>query len=385
MEKRPPLITPAFVLIGLATLAYFVAENVVLPVLPLYVRGPLGGSDVAVGVVIGAFSVTALLIRPWAGRLADRRGRRLPMLVGVGIFTLSVAGYLVSRSVPALVGMRLLTGVGEAFFFTGAASAIADLAPDERRGEAISFFSLALWTGIAVGPVVGEVALGDERFSLVWIVSTAFGILAGLLALRIRMPRVKAEERVHTRLIHRGALLPGAAILMSVCGAAGFFAFVPLYSRQLGLTGARGVFVLFSGIVLAIRFFGARLPDALGPVRAARLSLVVSAGGLTVMGMWRTPTGLFVAVAVYAVGQALAFPALMSLSLRGTPPGERGAAIATFTAMVDVAFGVGPVTLGFVAAGFGYGAVFLVGAAVALVGLALLLTRYPLRTAEVPG
>ncbi|MGH9283614.1 MAG: MFS transporter, partial [Acidimicrobiales bacterium] len=277
VEKRPPLITPAFVLIGLATLAYFVAENVVLPVLPLYVRGPLGGSDVAVGVVIGAFSVTALLIRPWAGRLADRRGRRLPMLVGVGIFTLSVAGYLVSRSVPALVGMRLLTGVGEAFFFTGAASAIADLAPDERRGEAISFFSLALWTGIAVGPVVGEVALGDERFSLVWVVSTAFGILAGLLALRIRMPRVKAEDLVHTRLIHRGALLPGAAILMSVCGAAGFFAFVPLYSRQLGLAGARGVFVLFSGIVLAIRFFGARLPDALGPVRAARLSLVVSA------------------------------------------------------------------------------------------------------------
>ncbi len=385
MEKGPPLITPAFVLIGLATLAYFVAENVVLPVLPLYVRGPLGGSDVAVGVVIGAFSVTALLIRPWAGRLADRRGRRLPMLVGVGIFTLSVSGYLVSRSVPALVGMRLVTGVGEAFFFTGAASAIADLAPDERRGEAISFFSLALWTGIAVGPVVGEVALGDERFSLVWIVSTAFGILAGLLALRIRLPRVKAEERGSTRLIHRGALLPGAAILMSVCGAAGFFAFVPLYSRQLGLTGARGVFGLFSGVVLAIRFFGARLPDAVGPVRAARMSLAVSAAGLAIMGGWRSPAGLFAATAMYGVGQALAFPALMALALGRASPGERGAAIATFTAMVDVAFGVGPLTLGFVADGFGYGAVFLVGAAVALVGLALLLTRYPLRAAEVSG
>ncbi len=385
MEKGPPLITPAFVLIGLATLAYFVAENVVLPVLPLYVRGPLGGSDVAVGVVIGAFSVTALLIRPWAGRLADRRGRRLPMLVGVGIFTLSVSGYLVSRSVPALVGMRLVTGVGEAFFFTGAASAIADLAPDERRGEAISFFSLALWTGIAVGPVVGEVALGDERFSLVWIVSTAFGILAGLLALRIRLPRVKAEERGSTRLIHRGALLPGAAILMSVCGAAGFFAFVPLYSRQLGLTGARGVFGLFSGVVLAIRFFGARLPDAVGPVRAARMSLVVSAAGLAIMGGWRSPVGLFAATAMYGVGQALAFPALMALALGRASSGERGAAIATFTAMVDVAFGVGPLTLGFVADGFGYGAVFLVGAAVALVGLALLLTRYPLRAAEVSG
>jgi MFS family permease len=375
---KPPLITPAFVLIGLATLAYFIAENIVLPVLPLYVQGPLGGGDVAVGVVVGAFSITALLVRPWAGRLADRRGRRLPMVVGVGIFTVSVAGYLVSRSVPVLVGMRLLTGVGEAFMFTGAASAIADMAPDERRGEAISFFSLALWTGIAIGPVVGEVALAEGRFSLVWLISAAFGLLAGAVALRIRLPSV-AEGESSTRLIHRGALLPGTVVLMSIWGAAGFFAFVPLYSRELGLSGARTVFVVFSGIVLAIRFFGARLPDVIGPVRAGRFSLVASAVGLAVMGLWGSTAGLFAGVAVYAVGQALAFPALMSLALRGAPPAERGAAIATFTAAVDVGFGIGPAALGFVADATGYGGVFLVGSAVALVGLGLLLTRYRLR------
>ncbi|MGH2675459.1 MAG: MFS transporter [Actinomycetota bacterium] len=379
MERRPPLVTPVFVLIALATLAYFVAQSIVLPVLPLYVRGPLGGSDVAVGVVIGAFSVTALLVRPWAGRLADRRGRRLPMLIGVAIFTLSVAGYVVSRSVPTLVAMRLLTGVGEAFFFTAAASAIADMAPDERRGEAISFFSLALWTGIAVGPVVGEIVLAHGRFSLVWLASAAFGLLAGILALRIRVPAVPGEGGARPRLIHRGALLPGTGILMSIWGAAGFFAFVPLYSRELGLSGSRGVFVLFSGIVLAIRFFGARLPDSLGAVRAARASLVISAAGLAVMGLWGTTVGLFVGTAVYAVGQALAFPALMALALRGVPAGERGAAIATFTAMVDVGFGIGPAALGFVADGFGYGGVFLTGSAVALLGLVLLLTRHALR------
>ena len=82
-RDRDRLVTPAFVLISLATLAYFVAVGVVLPVLPLYVRGPLGGGDVSVGVTVGAFSVTALLVRPWAGRLADRRGRRLPMLIGI--------------------------------------------------------------------------------------------------------------------------------------------------------------------------------------------------------------------------------------------------------------------------------------------------------------
>jgi MFS family permease len=371
--SRSRLVTPTFVLIALSTLAYFVSVSVVLPILPLYVKGPLGGGDVSVGVTVGAFSVTALLARPWAGRLADRRGRRLPMLVGVTVVTVSVAAYVFAGSVPALVGLRLLTGAGEAFFFTGAASAIADLAPDDRRGEAISFFSLALWTGIAVGPVVGEVVLGEAGYDRVWLVAAALGLGAFLLALRVRVP--VPVEAGPSRMIHRGALLPGTAVLASIWGAAGFFAFVPLYARELGLSGSRLVFVLFSGIVLAIRFAGARLPDTMGPMRAARLSLAVSATGLAVMGVWGTTAGLFAATAIYAVGQALAFPALMSLALRGTSPGERGAAIATFSAMVDVGFGIGPAALGFVAHGFGYGGVFLIGSAVAVLGLSLLLLR----------
>jgi MFS family permease len=65
----------------------------------------------------------------------------------------------------------------------------------------------------------------------------------------------------------------------------------------------------------------------------------------------------------------------MALALRGTSPGERGAAIATFSAMVDVGFGIGPAALGFVAHGFGYGGVFLIGSVVAVLGLGLLLAR----------
>ena len=54
-----------------------------LPVLPRYVHGPLDSGDVAVGVVIGAYAITGLLLRPFAGRLADRRGRKPTVLLGV--------------------------------------------------------------------------------------------------------------------------------------------------------------------------------------------------------------------------------------------------------------------------------------------------------------
>lgn len=378
VPPKPRLITGSFLLVALATLAYFIGENAVLPVLPVYVTRSLGGSDVAVGIVIGAFSVTALLVRPWAGRFADRRGRRLPMALGAGLFALSVAGYVLADSVPELVAMRLLTGIGEAFMFTAAASAIADMAPDERRGEAISFFSLALWTGIAVGPTIGEIAAHGGRFALVWVLAAGFGALAAVLALGVRLPRPAGQqEGASGHLIHRAGVLPGTALLTSIWGAAGFFAFVPLYARQLGLPGSRFVFVVFSGIVLAIRLFGARLPDALGAHRLSRGSLVVSAAGLALMSMWRTPTGLFGGTAVFAVGQALAFPAMMALALRGARPGERGAVIGTFTAFVDVGFGAGPALLGFVAAAFGYPATFLTGSVVALLGVGLLLARSP--------
>src|ERR671915_724965 len=135
LRGRPRLVTPTFVLVGLASLAYFTADGVLIPAVPLYVEGPLGGGDVAVGFSVGAFCVTALLLRPWAGRLGDRRGRRLLMILGGALVGLSVAAYAVATAVPALVAFRLVTGVGEAFFFTGAASVVTDLAPEERRGE----------------------------------------------------------------------------------------------------------------------------------------------------------------------------------------------------------------------------------------------------------
>src|SRR5687768_355832 len=150
--KRERLVTPAFLLIAFATLGYFVAEGTLLPAVPLYVKGPLGGSEAMVGIVVGAFSVSALLLRPLIGRLADLRGRRAVMLIGSAMFALSVAGYTFSRSVWLLVLMRLLTGAGAAFFFVGAATAVNDIAPEGRRGEAVSFFSLALYTGVGIGP-----------------------------------------------------------------------------------------------------------------------------------------------------------------------------------------------------------------------------------------
>jgi predicted MFS family arabinose efflux permease len=373
--ERPTLLTPMFLTVAVAELAYFTADGILLPALPRYVTGSLGGGDVAVGLVIGAFSLSAFFLRPWAGAQADLRGRRILMVAGGSVFALSVAGYLVATSVPVLVAMRLLTGVGEALFFVGAVAGNLDLAPPERRGEAMSFASLSLYLGIGAGPFIGETVIEHLGFRAAWLV--AIGLAAVAVALALRLPPMRPEEEGPApekhRLLHPAGLLPGLVLLATIWGMAGFLAFVPLYSRDLGMAGSGLVLGLFSGIVVLIRSVGAKIPDRFGAARTTRISLTLSAIGLATVGLWREPTGLMVGAAVLGTGVALFTPALFALAVADVSPNERGAVMGTTSAFLDLGFGLGPATLGFVAAGVGRGGTFLVGAAVAAAGLGLVL------------
>jgi MFS family permease len=374
MTQRSPLLTRAFLTVAIAELAYFTADGVILPALPRYVEGPLAGGNVAVGVVVGAFSISAFFLRPWAGRLADRRGRRLLMIAGSTIWAASVAGYVIAASIPILVGMRLLTGVGEALFFVGALAANVDLAPEERRGEAFSFASLALYLGLGAGPFIGEAVIGTFGYDAAWTVAVVLALTACGLALRLPPMRPDGDEVPDAdrhRLVHRAGLLPGVVLLTTIWGMAGFLTFVPLYALDIGMGGASLVLGLFSGIVVVVRSVGARIPDRLGAGRATRVALTLSALGLAVVGWWTSPSGLIAGTALFGLGIALFTPALFSIAVEGVPANERGAVMGTTSAFLDVALGVGPATLGVVAAWFGRDGTFLAGSAVAAAGLAL--------------
>jgi MFS family permease len=370
-NKNDRLVTPVFLLITLSTFAYFLSIGALIPTLPRFVEGPLGGGNVAVGMVVGAFSVTAIVLRPWAGRLSDRRGRRVLLVAGGIIVGVATLGILIADSLLPMVLLRALTGIGEAFFYVGAASVINDLAPDHRRGEALSFFSLALYLGLAVGPVVGELTLDVADYSAVWTISAASAIVASLLALSVPETRT-GRQRPSGRIIHRAALLPGLVLATGIWGLAGFQSFVPLYALRLGLSGSRVVFVVFSVLILAIRLFGARIPDTLGHLRTARIALILDVVGLGLIGLWPQPAGLFTGAVVFACGQALLFPSLMSVAVGNAPASERGSVVGTFTAFFDLSFGVGAVSLGAISEALGYSGLFISASAIAAAGALLL-------------
>jgi MFS family permease len=380
VEPSGRLLTPQFVRAVLVTFGAFLTIGMLLPVLPLFAKGPLGEGSVGVGVAVAAASPTAFLFQPLAGRLGDRRGRRLLVLSGPLVMAASVAALTVANDLVTLSLLRLVSGAGEALVLVGVATMINDLAPDDRRGEAVSLYSLGVWGGLAVGPVLGELVLDGDRYDAVWLAAAGCALLAACIA--VTLPETRPDSEVDAtrpnRLVHPAAVGPGLILVFTSFAFAGFNAFVSLYARDLGLGGAGKVFFLYSVVVVGIRVFGRRLPDRLGPKRAAGAALAATSAGLLVIGFWNQPLGLYAGTAVFAVGTALLFPALMTLAVAGAAPAERSSVIGTFTAFFDVGFALGALTQGGVASVAGYEGVFLAGAFSALGG-AFMLARIPPR------
>jgi MFS family permease len=378
VDPHGRLLTKPFVLAVLATLGAFLTIGMLLPVLPVYAKGPLGSGSIGVGLAVGAASPTALLFQPLAGRLGDRRGRRILVISGPLVMAASVAAYTLTDDLSTLVLLRLVSGVGEALVFVGAATVINDLAPEERRGEAVSLYSLGVWGGLALGPLLGEAVLGDDRYDAVWLTAATCALLAAVAGFTLpeTRPAAAGEARSSARLLHPAAVGPGLVLVASVFGFAGFNAFVALYARELGLDGAGTVFFLYSALVITIRVLGRRLPDQLGAKRASAMALALLAAGLLTIGLWNEPTGLYVGTAVFAMGTALVFPSLMTLAVSGTAEAERSSVVGTFTACADVGFALGALSLGGVASFAGYNGVFIVSAFSSVLG-ALLLARIP--------
>ncbi len=349
---------------------YFLSFGVLNPVLPRFIRGPLHQSDVGVGIGLASFTVTALLLRQFSGRFGDRRGRHLGIRLGCIANTLGMAGLLFAHTLVHVVLLRLLGGVAEAFIFVGVATAVQDISPDDRRGEAASLFSLSLFVALAIGPIIGEQVLNHFGYHGVWILSTCAAGLGVLFSWTIPDTRPAATSTgARPPLVHRAAVRPGAILGCAIWGLAAFNGYMPLYALKIGMKGASPVFLANAIVIMLIRSLGARIPDKVGPLRTGRFALLFTPVGLAIMGFWATVPGLFTGAVVMAVGQALAFPALMSVAVNNAPASERGAVMGTFTAFFDLSFGGGALALGVVARAFGYNGAFLVASGVAFLGL----------------
>lgn len=367
------------------TFCGLVGVGSVLPVLPRYIHGPLDSGDVAVGVVIGAYAITGLLLRPVAGRFADTRGRKPTVLAGALLVALSGFLYLPGLGIAGLIVARLILGAGEGAVYTAGSAWIVDLAPEERRGQVLGLYGLAVWGGLSVGPLLGEVLLDAGGYDLVWIVAGALPVLGALIALAARDPFVPLAHAEPHPLIAPEAVGPGFAVGLASFGYAAVATFIVLHLEARGVGHGATVFAAFAAMIVLTRILLGHLPDRIGAAPVAIAATVGEAIGLLLIAVAHSlPVALLGGL---AMGGAFALlnPSLMLIALGRVTPQARGAAMGTYTAFFDAGVGLGAPLAGLVAALTDYEGAFIFAAAVCLASALLILVRlHPARHAP-PG
>ena len=368
-----------------AALLSFIAIGAALPVLPTYVRGPLHSTDLAVGIVVGVFAVTSVICRPLAGRQADQRGRRVVLIAGALAMAVGGVLYFVSDSVATLILARLVVGMGEGSLYTAGATWAVDLAPEDQRGFALGLFGLAVWGGLSIGPVAGEVLRSNVGYSAVWILTAVLPAMTALIAMRLPEPvkLVSGAPPGPMALFPKAAHRPGFALALANIGYAALAGFVVLTLSARGIGGGATVFTAFAIAVFASRLVLSRVPDKAGARRTATAAGLCEAVGLTIIASAQSLELALIGALVVGIGFSMLFPSLSLMVVGEVGEDRRGSALGAFTAFFDIGVGLGGPIAGLTASLFGYPAVFYLSA-LAAVGTALL-AAIPERTPALVG
>lgn len=373
------LFTPRFLALTLSELCYFTAGGLLIGLTTFFVTGPVGADESTVAIVTAAFTISTLLLRPFAGRVSDVRGRRPLLIGGAALFAVALIGHLLATDLVALVILRVLWGIAEALYFVAALAALADLAPPGRMGQALSINSLALYLGLALGPLLGQVMLGIGGFPAAWIAGCALAIAATALA--AWLPETLVSHETHrdepAGFLHPAAIWPGLALFTGTTAMSGYLLLVGPFADDAGLDAWSVTFLLFGAVVIVLRVAFATLPDRVPPMRLGGLALALAGVGLAVVAVTSGVVGLLTGTVLLAAGVAFMTPALFAATFARVGPADRGLASGTMSLFIDLGFGAGPFVMGFVAAASGTPLAFVIGAVVAMFGAAgtLIATR----------
>jgi MFS family permease len=373
------LLTPSFLLLTISGFFALAGFSSTLPLVPRYVDGVLGGTKVEIGLALGVFSISAVFARPLVGRLGDERGRRFIIVWGTALTAITVAAHALASSIWLMYLVRLAMGATQGAYFVGSATMVNDLAPVERRGEATNYFSVAVYGGMAIGPLMGETVQKATSFG--WAFATGGLSLAVASVLAMRLPSDRPDPAAFASrtndsgrriLLHRAAIVPGLILMGGLVTFTALNGFMPLYIEELDLGSAGPVLLLYGLLVLAMRIAGSKLPDRFGTFRMAVVSLIGQAAGMFVMGIWASQYGLFAGAAVLAIGGSFLYPTLLTAAVFGVPDNERARAVSTFSLAFELSAGLGGPILGLSAKEWGTPAAFYGAAIAALLSLPLL-------------
>lgn len=384
MAKTTHNITP-FILLCLIGFAAFFSSYLRIPVMPLF-AATLGAGPAQVGAINGAFMLTAGLLSIPAGLLADRFGRRVPIMAGLIATAISALLVTFCQRPTEMLLAYVLFGAGLAAFGPGMLSLVADVMPLQQLGQAYGWYTTAIYIAMTIGPASGGLLANGFGLRQVFVISGVLQLVVAVLALLLLPqgpPRHKTDLRAAVSgsiiLLQNNRLL--ACLLATVVSCIGFgvfLTFLPLYAAELGFDPARVGLIFAAQAVTNVvgRVPLGRLADRVDRRWLVSAGLVCLAVALASLGQVAALPQLMACSVVIGVGMALTFTAIGAMIAELVAPLQRGLSMGLYNSCIYLGMMCGSTVMGLALKRIGYPLGFAAAGAVALVALGLFLFMF---------
>ena len=343
-----------------------------LPTLPLFVH-ELGGSDQLVGIVVGVFTFSALLLRPYAGHALETKGRGPVYIFGLALFVASIGSFGFLTSITLLLIFRIIQGIGWGFSTTASGTIATDLIPPSRRGEGMGYFGLSGNVALAIGPGLGLTLAGIISFQSLFIISAVLGLISLLISLNIRYKKIEqSPHKTRTArfdVIEKTAINPSIILFFITLTFGGIATFLPIYAIEKDVGGIQIYFITYALFLMLSRLVAGKVYDRKGDFYVIPPGALLIITAMLLLAWLPNTAVLIIAGALYGFGFGTVQPALQAWAVESAPSNRKGMATATFYSFFDLGIGIGAILFGQIAHMFQYGVIYIISACSVMITL----------------
>ena len=367
----------------MATFIGTMDSNALVPVIALYALS-MGAGIEMVGLIVAMYSIIHIPSNIVFGRLADKIGRKNPLMLGLSWDAFSVFLYSLTGNPIHLLLVRCLHGIGGGFVGPSSMAIAAGMAPEGRKGRMMALYGIALASSVVVGFMLSGMLVGRYGYNVLFYVLSGSLVIAVAFAATIKEPedigRVKTTLMEDFRklldiLRKKLAQASYSAIFCLYFAMGAFTVLVPLFMKGLGMTAfhVAMAFTTFALLSMIIHYPSGWISDKLGPKIPAMAGLLTIAVSLLLLPFFDTFLSLLPVMALFGIGHGLVFPSSSTMVVRSSSADERGLSTGVFYALLVAGVAVGAPLAGFLASAFSYEVAIWTTGLAGVIGFALVL------------
>jgi len=376
------------VVLSIAFIFHFML-NITRPLVTLY-AAKMGANTFDIGILTAIYAFFPLIFAIHAGKITDRIGDRLPILFGMITASVGLILPYLFQTMWALYASQIIVGMAHIFIIISLQNVLGNAATRQNRDQYFGIFSTVVALAQFLGPVVGGYITESTSYTIAFLISASFGIIAIIISFWIpiiiknstsasSLPPTSTLSLLKMPVLRRA--LGGSALVLYSRDI--FVAYFPLYATKLAMSDSSiGWIIAMQGLAMVpVRFFLVTLSKRIGRARLLLISVLIAGLSYFIIPFTQNVPILVLLAIIMGAGLGCGQPLSMTTSYNASPRGKTGEVLGLRLATNRISQIIAPLLFGGIGSGLGLISVFLFSG-IFLVGGAFL--TYTKEEIEIP-